>query len=267
MYYAFLTGDDRVTFLRHCVEIYARLNLSQEVKDRVRDIQGQLTRKKMTTQGKNRKRKITLRLFHERKRMMLVLHFYSSSFPLLKRCTLLFQIKEPTLHKVNDEQLALLNEFLACFIRPDLLRDQSARRLVKLDLAAPSNWLPDKDVYVGLSAHKLCNKQDSIVLAFMKAVRKAYFACGSYLQLKMPGTRKLLQQVSALDPVVRGESKALQYTFVTNVLTEAEQSSYDMEVRQFHVDSALPQAATNNRLDSWWAAVFSAGKFPSLPKH
>ena len=87
----------------------------------------------------------------------------------------------------------------------------------------------------------------------------------------MPVTNKLLQHVSALDPVVRGEPKALQYmlalpTLVTNVLTEAEQKSYDMEVRQFHVDSALPQAATNNRLDSWWAAVFSAGKFPSLSK-
>ena len=203
--------------------------------------------------------------------MMLVLHFYSSSFPLLKRYTVLFQTKEPMLHKVNDEQLALLKEFLACFIRPDLLLDQSARRLVKLDLAAPSNWLPDKDVYVGLSTQKLCNKQDSIVVAFMKAVRKAYVACGSYLQLKMPVTNKLLQHVSALDPVVRGEPKALQYmlalpTLVTNVLTEAEQRSYDMEVRQFHVDSALPQAATNNRLDSWWAAVFSAGKFPSLSK-
>ena len=124
---------------------------------------------------------------------------------------------------------------------------------------------------MGLCTQKLCNKHDSIVVAFMKAVRKAYVACGSYLQLKLFVTNKLLQHVSALDPVVRGEPKALQYmlalpTFVTNVLTEAEQRSYDMEVCQFHVDSALPQAAINNILDSWWAAVFSAVKFPSLSK-
>ena len=71
---------------------------------------------------------------------------------------MLFQTKEPMLHKVNDEQTALLKEFLTCFVRPDLLLDVSARKLSKLDLAAPGNWLPDKDMYVGLRARKLCNK-------------------------------------------------------------------------------------------------------------
>ena len=270
-YYSFLPSADRVTFLRHCVEIYARLNLSPQVKDRIRDIQGQLSRKNMTAQGKDRKKKVTQRMFYERKRMMLVLHFYSCSFPLLKRYTVLFQTKEPMLHKVNDEQTALLKEFLTCFVRPDLLLDASARKLSKLDLAAPGNWLPDKDMYVGLSARKLCNKQDSAVVDFMKSVRKAYVDCGSYLQMKMPVTNKLLTHVSALDPVVRGEPKALQYmlalpTLVTNVLTEDEQNSYDMEVRKFHVDGALPKAATHSRLDSWWAAVFATGNYPSLAK-
>ena len=93
---------------------------------------------------------------------------------------------------------------------------------------------------MGLSARKLCNKQDSAVADFMKSERKAYVGCGSYLQTKMTVTNKLQTHVSALDPVVRGEPKALQYmlalpTLVTNVLSEDDQNSYDMEVRKFHI--------------------------------
>ena len=105
----------------------------------------------------------------------------------------------------------------------------------------------------------------------MKSVRKAYVDFGSYLQTKMPVTNKLLTHVSALDPVVRGEPKALQYmlalpTLVNNVLSEDEQNSYDMADLLLQVDGALQKAATHGRLDSWCAAVFSAGKYHSLAK-
>lgn len=55
-------------------------------------------------------------------------------------------------------------------------------------------------------------------------------------------------------------------TLVTNVLLEPEQRAYHMEVRRFHVDNTLPQAPTSSRLDSWWATIFSTGKFPALSK-
>lgn len=270
-YYSFLPADERLPFMRHCVEIYSRLNVSHEVRDRIRSIQCQLRQKNMTKEGKERKKKTNQRLFHERKRMLLILHFYSSCLPLLKRYTMIFQTKEPMLHKANDEQVKLLTEFMGCFIRPDLLLNKSAKRLVELDVASPTNWLQDSDIYIGLHAKKLCATKDSVVCTFMKSVKEAYGTCGAYLQKKMPVANKLLQRVSALDPLVRGEHIAMRYmlelpSFVSNVLTENELSVYDMEVRCFHVDRELPPASTHTRLDTWWGAIFATSKFPSLSK-
>ena len=107
---SWIPSDDRDIFLRHCVEIYTRLNMSQQVKNWIRDTQGRLSRKNMTSHGKDRKKKVTQRMFYERKKIRRMLHFYSCSFPLFKRYTVLSQTKEPMLHKVNDEQTTLLKE-------------------------------------------------------------------------------------------------------------------------------------------------------------
>jgi len=185
---------------------------------------------------------------------MLILHLYVSVLPLLKRYTVMFQTKEPMLHRATDEQLRLMKEFVMCFIQPNALMNKSVKQIVQLDLSAPSNCLPDKDMFVGPGVKKLCESADIVVLSFIKTARKTFMACGSYLQLKMPVTNKILRHVSAHDPFVKAQGHALQYmlalpSLATNVLMESEEAAYDLEVCRLHIDNALPEATCTTRLD------------------
>lgn len=276
MYFGFVTTQaERTDYLRHCVEVYHRLHLSEDARTRIREIQAKLKDKKMTKEGKERKQKVIQRLFVERKKTLLILHFYTSTFPLLKKYVQMFQNKEPMLHKLNDMQLQLLSDFLSCFIKIDFISGANAKKLVSLDLKETKYWVEDKDLYLG-SAKKIlesCHKTNPLVVSFTNSVKEAYLSCGLYLQKKMPLQNKLLQCLSALDPVVRGKTTALQHMtvlpkLVTNVLSEVDLVGYDMEVRRFHVDISLPgpEASINARLDTWWADIFTRGDYPALSK-
>ena len=102
------------SYLQHCGEIHTRLNLSQEVKAN----HCQLRQKKMMAQEKDRKIKIIQRL------LILVLHFYTSVFPLFKR-QFCFRQKNTCYTKLMMYNWHC-SEFLMYFIQPSLL-NQSAR--------------------------------------------------------------------------------------------------------------------------------------------
>ncbi|KAK2140577.1 hypothetical protein LSH36_1305g00000, partial [Paralvinella palmiformis] len=93
-----------------------------------------------------------------------------------------------------------------------------------------------------------------LIKTLAKEARKTFMACGSYLQLKMPVTNKILRHVSAHDPFVKAQGHALQYMLAlpsraTNVLMESEEAAYDLEVCRLHMDNALPEATCTTRLD------------------
>ena len=109
-------------------------------------------------------------------------------------------------------------------------------------------------------------KSNSGTATFLE-VKAAYVATGLNLQKKMPVNNKLLKHLSSLDPVVRGQTEAMQYMkalpdLATNVLSEEDL----LEVQRFHTDSTLPLALLDMQLDTWWALVFRTGKFPALRK-
>lgn len=65
----------------------------------------------------------------EDKKTLLELHFYSAVLPMLKQYVLLFQSKDPKIHKLHDEQERLIREFLSCFIKPEDLIDNKGGNL------------------------------------------------------------------------------------------------------------------------------------------
>lgn len=79
-------------------------------------------KKKLTKDGKDRKLRIVDKLFHERKLAKLIMGLYSSVFPLLKSFVILFEMKEPLIHLLHEEQvifkscmkILFTNEFLLC---------------------------------------------------------------------------------------------------------------------------------------------------------
>lgn len=68
-------------------------------------------------------------MLFEDKKTLLELHFYAAVLPMLKHYVLLFQSKDPKVHKLHDEQEKLVREFLSCFIKPEELINSKGRNL------------------------------------------------------------------------------------------------------------------------------------------
>ena len=65
----------------------------------------------------------------------------------LQKYMLLFQSREPLIHKMHHEQLGLLKQFLGCFVKPEAISGKSPKESVKLKVK--ENMLPVKDIFVG----------------------------------------------------------------------------------------------------------------------
>ena len=273
-YYSFLKREDQPLYQHLCLEIYQKHATSVEARALIRGIQSKLRQKKMTPDGKERKDRILERLFIQRKKTLLIMSFYRSVMPLLKRYVLIFQSKEPLIHKLHDEQIQVLKDFLTCIMKPESLGNISPRLLSKLKVADESLHLPEKAIFFGDTAKKLIaksHKNDSVISAFVGWAKSAYVKCGQYLQSCMPLNNKVLQHFSAIDPRARRTTPALTFMsnlpkLVTNVLSSVECSLFETEVRAFHVDDKLPEFADGMRLDTWWNAIFEGMNYPNLSK-
>ena len=104
----------------------------------------------MTAEGKGRKEILMKALFVDRKYKKLLVHFYSSVLPLLKKYVLLFQSRELLLHR--DEQLLLMKDFMTCFVKPELYLNVTGKKITQIDLEADSSLLRKKDIFIGSKA-------------------------------------------------------------------------------------------------------------------
>jgi len=66
-----------------------------------------LTQKKLTKDGRDRKDRIIHKIFTERAFSKMVMGLYSSVFPLLKNFVLLFEMKVPLIHQLHEEQVCV----------------------------------------------------------------------------------------------------------------------------------------------------------------
>lgn len=67
----------------------------------------ELKRKKLTQDGRNRKERIVDKVFYERNQSKMIMGLYSTVLPLLKEFVLLFEMKEPLIHQLHEEQVIL----------------------------------------------------------------------------------------------------------------------------------------------------------------
>ena len=88
----------------------------------------------MIEDGKKRKKHICEKIFHFRKKTLMILHFYIAALPLLKKYVCLFQTKEPLIHKIYDEQKQLFLDFLSCFMKQELLQVKNSKELINIDI-------------------------------------------------------------------------------------------------------------------------------------
>ncbi|XP_077425728.1 uncharacterized protein LOC144054307 [Vanacampus margaritifer] len=273
-YHAFLGREDKELYLPTIMAIHHKKDLSREVKAKLKYIQSALGQKNMTEEGRKRKQRIYEKIFFTRLYTLLTLNLYTAVLPLLKNYVITFETKTPMIHKLNDKQVAFFKKFLSCFLKPESLQ---GRKLTEIELNNKANQLREKDIFYGGVTSKLMDSSNksSIVFKFKAKAKAAYLACGLYLQKKLPMNSKLLKAASAIDPLARGHSSTLNQlkklsSLVTNVLDESELGNYDLEVREYQLDSELPTPLDSEgkaiALDRWWAQVFAVGRYPTLAK-
>jgi hypothetical protein len=168
-----------------------------------------------------------------------VLHFYTSVFPILKEYVLMFQTKQPMVHRLFDKQLELFKVFLTYFLRPEVFT-RSGKQMKTVEIEE-KNFLTKDDMFLGRKTRKLISsmpKKDSITESFLENVVSGYKLCGIYLQNKLPLDNKVLKSLSALDSEARQHSafrKALKKLgdIVPASLTEEEEDNLEAEIHSY----------------------------------
>ena len=184
-----------------------------------------------------------LQVLFEEKKTLLQLHFYVATLPVLKEYVLLFQSKDPLVHKLHDSQEKIFREFLSCYVKPQSLLDAmgnslSGPQLVKVDLKNGDCLLSSPYIGEGQTIVEKLGCKDSIVAEFKAKVKRAYTDCGSYLQDKLPLASPTLRALSCLDPDARGSHHTLSYLHKLNemlpsgYLSDIERTGLRLEVHK-----------------------------------
>ncbi|XP_052282792.1 uncharacterized protein LOC127879778 [Dreissena polymorpha] len=272
-YYAFIDKAFKADYWPVVKAILVACKVSQPAKEQIKAIIAEVGAKKMTADGQKRKKEIVEKVMFQERKTLLILYFYASVLPLMKRYVVLFQSKEPLVHRLNDEQVDVFREFLSCFVKQEHIVNKNGKQLKNMDLSEDTGlYLSADDMFVGSKAKQIMKgetKKDSVSENFKKLAITSYMATGVYLQQKLPLDNPVLRRLSALDPLAHGHSatlKALKQlpSLLPNRLNQEETDSYEDEVHRFQVDQHLPDP--EQRLDEWWGNVFVAGKYPALSK-
>ena len=265
--------DDRNLYQCLVSDILRRMEISQESRDRIKALNAQIRKKQLTADGRARKSKIVDAIFYRRKYFLAIVHFYLAIFAQLQKYVLLFQRKEPMIHRLHDELVELLRHFMASCIRPSAIPTDE-KELAQTDIDDTKIWLKDEQIFVGSITKKILSempKKDAV--AFLEKSKQAYSACLKCLLKKLPIQNELLMCCSAIDPVVQTSRDDRLLTslqrlseLVTNVLDDHEHDEYSQQCRKYILDQSIPQVKEGERIDEWWCKVFARPGYDCLAK-
>ena len=231
-------------------------------KSRIHAIQKTCKAKSLTEAGQERKKRMVEKVFYQRLVTELHLSLYTHILPLIKSFVLVFEQKEPLVHRYHDELRECMQTFLCCFIKVENVKKLQSEDLKTFDVTNTKYHKSFSDWNIGrktfLIMKKLGKEEREI---FQKAVILAFTDGAQYLQKKMPLDNELLRCLSSLDPKCHGVSLASKLmkrlgTFFPNIIEEEELDAYDADVTKFHLLVDLPVWEDGKtRLDTWWNEV------------
>ncbi|KAK1893717.1 Glutathione S-transferase F10 [Dissostichus eleginoides] len=250
-------------------EIYKDHGVGERAKARIQFFHQDLRKKGMTQVGKDRKERLVKKVWFESLNTNLHLSVYLGVLPILKEYVMVFQGSQTLVHKLHDKQLEVVTSFMACFVKAEHLHT-TPKKLVEMEFS--DKMLPLRELYVGPLAEKLKAEHPNIqliVLQFLNTVKTAYISTAAYMQKKLPLNSRTLQALSALDPLVRGNSetgillKRLSGPEMMGHLVPP-QCDVPLEVVKFNVDRTLPLYLDGDSMVTWWANIMATGKYPGL---
>ena len=166
---------------------------------------------------------------------------------------MLFQQAEPAIHKSHDNQVRVIQEFLACFIKPEILSQcNSISKLKKLDGEDRQHHLANSLLFIGKKGgnvrSKSKNKNKHDLSPFLRTALQTYVKCGKYMLKKLPLENQLLQCFSSIDPIaiLSHSQKTLQqllklYEQVDSIFKDvADCYEYERECQAIMIDVDLP---------------------------
>ena len=103
----------------------------------------------MTDVGKERKIRIMEKLFYTRMKTDMHINFYVSVLPIFKSFVLVFEQKEPLVHRLHDELKDVVKSFLACFMKLEHIKQISSKKLTLINVKDQQLQKPIKNWFVG----------------------------------------------------------------------------------------------------------------------
>ncbi|KAF3857796.1 hypothetical protein F7725_010997 [Dissostichus mawsoni] len=263
LYYGFLSTADKELYREPLELMYTKYHVNQAGRARIKVVQEELNRKGMTPQGRERKKRVCQKLWHEETTTVLRLSIYMGLLAILKEYVMVFQGSQTLVHKLHDRQLELFLAFMACFVKAEHITQLSPSALREMVLE-DHMLLPSKEVYVGQEADtfRSQNPNHALLVPFLADVRKAYITTAVYLQKKLPLASPTLTALSALDPLLRGHSQAtIQLKRLSGMLRHLLPADQDIqrELVRFNVDLTIPSFKEGESIVEWWP-----DKYPSL---
>ena len=169
------------------------------------------------------------------------MHFFIGVLPLLKRYICLFQLKEPLIHKLFEEQRQLYKGFLSLFVKTEFIQNKPIIELLGLKFK-DNIILPTSQMYMG---NNLFTSSKKSIDAHMEKLydKEALIACLNYLRKTLSLRSSLLKCLSAIDPSSRGHSLTLTRLkrlprLIANDIKEDETVLYDLEVHKYQIDDS-----------------------------
>ncbi|KAJ8315731.1 hypothetical protein KUTeg_007881 [Tegillarca granosa] len=174
-YYAFLPVSDKPRFQHHLLRIYLKKDLSSDAKDRIRQIQHILSVRKLTEDGKNRKQRILGTALYQQEADLFGYESLCRCVAHVKEIMLAYELREPRIHLLFEDQKQLLMDFLSCFIKQEVIVGKTARELKVLELRP--NMMRKSHIFVGsgnmLEVQQHSQKFDKDLDVFLDAAAKA----------------------------------------------------------------------------------------------
>ena len=170
---------------------------------------------------------------------------------MFKRSIMLFQRKEPIIHKPHYEQVEIVKRFLPYIVLPSRLVGVNSGKVLKKLRIIENDLLPNDMIFIGSKARKIVksNANDNTVKEFMDAVKKCYLECAEDIAQKLSLDNPILRTISCIDPeLVMSKRKTVMKnllslpTYISNLLDDLELNELDQEIRKICIDMKLPSA-------------------------
>ena len=175
-YFSWLEPDLRYSYKDDIQAIYNKY-INEIGVNKIKDINKPFKKKTLTEDGRDRMHRIVEKLIYKHKSLLLISNSYTTILPLFKSMVLVFEQKEPQVHKLHDMMVNNLRSFLACFIKYEVIKNISPKQLKKVNIL--DNVRQPRSFFVGdsneiLISNMLKDKNDcEIAKEFLESLKSA----------------------------------------------------------------------------------------------